>query len=136
MDKKKYDELLEKAFKEMPKKVALTERFELPKINAIIQGSKTIIKDFAKIIKDLRREPKETAKYIASEFATACTFNGDDLILKGKFSAFEVQKAVHEYIKEFILCKECNRPDTRITEHSRIKVLKCEACGAIMPMKT
>jgi translation initiation factor 2 subunit 2 len=136
MNEKEYNKLLDKAFEEMSSKITKSERFEIPKIKSIIQGTKTIIKDFEKIIKNLRRDPKESAKFLANELATSANFNGSDLVLKGKFSAIEIQKLFDEFVKKFILCKECNKPDTTIKEQLGIKILKCEACGAIRPLKT
>jgi len=41
-----------------------------------------------------------------------------------------VEKKIDAYIKEFVYCKECKRPDTHIEKEGRIIFLKCEACGA------
>ena len=33
------------------------------------------------------------------------------------------------------LCKECGKPDTKFKEMKGIKMLKCDACGAMTPVK-
>jgi translation initiation factor 2 subunit 2 len=33
-------------------------------------------------------------------------------------------------MKHFVICPECNRPDTKIERSDRFAFLKCEACGA------
>src|SRR3990167_11334179 len=101
-----YNALLEKALKEIPKDLTSKERFELPRIISNIQGSRTVIKDFVKVVNDLRRDPQKTAKILTQNLGTSFTVQGNDITLKGKFSGIEIQKIFQDFVKEFILCKE------------------------------
>ena len=42
----------------------------------------------------------------------------------------KIQDKLETYIREYVVCKECKRPDTKLTKENRITVLVCEACGA------
>ena len=33
-------------------------------------------------------------------------------------------------MKEFVYCKECGKPDTKLIKDERKYYIKCEACGA------
>jgi len=40
------------------------------------------------------------------------------------------------YIDTFVVCQECNRPDTSFQRAGRTLNLSCEACGAKRPIRT
>ncbi|HIH71333.1 MAG TPA: translation initiation factor IF-2 subunit beta, partial [Methanothermobacter thermautotrophicus] len=48
---------------------------------------------------------------------------------------FLINERIEDYVNKFVICHECNRPDTRIIREGRISLLKCEACGAKAPLK-
>ncbi|MEM0359963.1 MAG: translation initiation factor IF-2 subunit beta [Candidatus Diapherotrites archaeon] len=130
-----YEELLEKAYKQIPPESLKKERFEMPKLQVIVQGNKTIVANFSKTIKDLQREEKHALKYFTSQAASAANIEGGRLILKGVFSQHELQGFLEDYVKRFVLCRECSRPDTKIIEQKGVKILKCSACGAITAIR-
>ena len=43
---------------------------------------------------------------------------------------------IEDYVDKYVICHECNRPDTRIIREGRIFLLKCAACGATAPLKS
>ncbi|MHA1988975.1 MAG: translation initiation factor IF-2 subunit beta, partial [Promethearchaeota archaeon] len=47
-----------------------------------------------------------------------------------------IQKKIESYVKEYVLCKECGKPDTKLIKEGRITFLKCEACGAKSSVKS
>lgn len=119
----------------LPKKVLEESRFEMPKVVSAIQGSKTIFKNFSEIAKKIRREEKHFFKFITKELAVAGFIEGGRLILNGKFTNYQIQKVVEAYINTYVLCPECKKPDTHFIEEHGVKMLKCEACGAISPIR-
>lgn len=126
----KYEEMLERALEKLPKKVEERKRFEMPRVISEVQGSKTILKNLNEILSILRRDVKHFTKFISKELATAASLEGSYLVFQGRISREILQKKVEEYVKEFVLCKECKQPDTKIVKEGRISFLKCEACGA------
>ncbi len=130
-----YEKMLTRARMLLPKRVLEKRRFEMPKVDSIIQGNRTIFRNFSEIAKIIRRDEKHFFKFITKELAVAGNIEGGRLILNGKFTNYQIQKVVENYINTYVLCPECKRPDTHFIEEHGIKMLKCEACGAISPIK-
>jgi len=132
-----YEEMLEKAYKEIPKEITKkSERFEIPRVKGHIEGNKTIISNFMQIAKVLRREPQYILKFLQRELATPATLQKDILILGRKVSAAMINKKIEEYANTFVLCPECHKPDTILYKEHGILMMKCQACGAKHPVKT
>jgi translation initiation factor 2 subunit 2 len=130
-----YETLLNKAYEKLPKPVKTSDRFEIPIVETIVQGNQTIIKNFSQIYETLRRDPKHLLKFLTKELATPANFDGSRAILQSKIPQSLIQKKLEAYIKEYVFCKECGRPDTRLIKEDRIFFLKCEACGAKASVK-
>jgi len=109
----KYEELLEKAYKALPAKAITTERYEMPKVDSISQGNKTIIRNFRAIIDNVRREQVLVAKYFSKELAVPSSLEGDRLILYGKFNERVLNEKLTNFVNSQVLCSECKKPDTR-----------------------
>ncbi|MEM7820064.1 MAG: translation initiation factor IF-2 subunit beta, partial [Candidatus Aenigmatarchaeota archaeon] len=56
-------------------------------------------------------------------------------LLQAKLPQRSIQTKLDVYVKEFIICRECKRPDTRLEKAERITILVCEACGARSAVK-
>jgi translation initiation factor 2 subunit 2 len=131
-----YEEMLKRAHETIPKKSLEHERFEFPNIESFVQGPKTFVKNFGQLQKAMRRDdPKDLLKFLTRESATSAQIDGDRLILNGKFSTQQIQTWFERFLEEFVLCKECGKPDTHYIVHNSVRQLKCEACGAISPLR-
>ncbi|MBS3068803.1 translation initiation factor IF-2 subunit beta [Candidatus Micrarchaeota archaeon] len=131
-----YEKLLERARSSLPEKTASGERFEPPAAETFMQGSKTVIKNFEAICVKIRREPAMLSKYLSKELAIPGTIEGSRLILHGKFYDRVINEKLATFISKYVICKECNRPDTKISEGVHgIRTLVCDACGARSPVK-
>ena len=129
-----YTTLLKKAKAELPKAETKSERFEIPKVNSFIQGNKTIINNFSQICTTLRRDPQQLLKYLQRELATPAIIDGPRLILGRKLPDDEINRRVKQYCGDFVLCKECKKPDTQLIKEDRFLFMKCTACGAKQPV--
>ena len=58
-----YEQLLERAKKNLPDQGKVKERFEIPKVKGLVEGNKTIITNFQQIATALRRDIKHLLKY-------------------------------------------------------------------------
>ena len=130
MQDKEYLTLLKKAKAELPKSESKGERFEIPKANALIQGNKTIINNFAQICSILRRDQAQLLKYLQRELATPAVIDNQRLVLGRKLPDEEINKRIVNFCNDFVLCKECGKPDTQLFKEDRILFMKCTACGA------
>lgn len=131
-----YNELLDRALEQLPKKVEETKRFNVPNAYSMIQGNRTMIQNFTEVTEALNRDPQHVLKFLLRELGTAGNLEGTRAILQGKFTHYLINEKIGDYVKRFIMCHECNRPDTKIIREDRIFILKCEACGAKAPLKT
>ncbi|MCZ3366569.1 MULTISPECIES: translation initiation factor IF-2 subunit beta [Methanobacterium] len=131
-----YDKLLDRAIDQLPQKVFETKRFSVPKAYSVIQGNRTIIQNFKDITEALNRDPQHVLKFLLRELGTAGNLEGSRAIMQGKFTHYLINERIDDYVKRFIMCHECNRPDTKIVREDRVFLLKCEACGAKAPLKT
>jgi len=130
-----YEKMLERLHLSLPSKSLSKERFEMPVVDSFNQGQKTVVKNFSAILKAIRRDEKHLLKYLTKELAAPASTEENRLVLNGKFSQPQLQQAFEAYIKTFVLCRECNRPDTKIIDRQGVKILHCEACGALHPVK-
>ncbi|MBI2671454.1 translation initiation factor IF-2 subunit beta [Candidatus Woesearchaeota archaeon] len=126
-----YQELLKKARKELPKGVVISgERFEVPTAKGHVEGNKTIISNFLQICSTLGRDPSQLIKYLQRELATPAQIDGQRLIFGRKLNSDFINKKIKQFANDFVLCKECGKPDTKLIKEDRYLFLKCTACGA------
>ncbi|RLG58112.1 MAG: translation initiation factor IF-2 subunit beta [Candidatus Hydrothermarchaeota archaeon] len=129
-----YEKLLEKAYNELPETLKTHERFVIPQIISHIQGKITIVQNLGEIAKLINRNPDMLAKYLIKELGTAGSHDSQHLILKGQFRNYQIQQKFEDFLREYVLCPECGRPDTKIIQEKRVHILKCEACGSWHPL--
>lgn len=125
-----YEKMLDRLYLSLPKGVLTKERFEIPKIDSFLQGRKTMVKNFGLLAKDLRREAREMYRYFVKELGVPMNIEGERLVINGKYFPNQLQSTFENYVKGYVLCHECQKPDTHYLDRSGVKVLKCEACGA------
>ena len=125
-----YEKLLKRGLAKVPKKKDSGQRFVVPKPVTQTAGARTIIENFQDIANTLRRDPKHLLKFMLKELATKGGLEGKRLIVLGNFSSEMIASKINIYIKYYVTCPECGRPDTRIEKQDRYVFLKCEACGA------
>lgn len=130
-----YEKMLDRLYLSLPAQTKTKERFEMPEITSHIQGPKTFIKNASAILKAIHREENHLVKFITKELGTPTTAAEGRIIITGKFSEKKITDTVINYIKTYVLCKECKKPDTKFIEINNIKMMKCEACGAVTPIK-
>jgi len=130
-----YEKLLDRARSALPEKTLTFERFETPAIDSFLQGNKTIIRNFDIIAQKVRRPPQMLAKYFSKEMAVPVSLEGGKLVLNGKFYERNLREKLQAFVDAAVVCKECKRPDTKISEIGGVKTLICEACGARAPVK-
>jgi translation initiation factor 2 subunit 2 len=125
-----YKELLEQAYSKV-KQVKVTEqRFEIPKIQGHFEGKKTILTNFFQIASHLRRKPEHFQKFILKGLAASGQKEGDRLVLNIKVPSAKINQKIEQYTNEFVICRECKKPDTEIKKQDRLMFIHCLACGA------
>ena len=125
-----YAELLKRGREQIKEEITDQARFEMPKVRGHIQGNRTVITNWYQIATNLNRDVHQLTKYVLRELATPGELGNKALLLGTKLSATRVNKKLEQYVKEKVMCNQCNRPDTKIMIENNVTSLKCLACGA------
>jgi len=126
--------MLKKARKALPDSVLKTERFVVPKVRGHIQGNKTVISNLYQICDLFGRDFDHFLKYLLKELATPAEPKKPNVLLGRKTSAKRINEKIGAYAKKYVLCKECDKPDTTLSKQNRILQMRCKACGARYPV--
>jgi len=131
-----YANLLERAFKAIPEKAQKASKYEIPKSNVMTIGSKTIVTNFKEICERINREAAHLSRYILRELATAGNIEESRLVLQGKFSKEHIDNLIERYVRTYVICPSCGKPDTKLVKEGRLTFILCEVCGAKNPVRT
>ena len=119
-----YEKMLDSAYKDLPELDKKQERFEIPKVRGHIQGNRTIISNFYQIATTLRRPPEHLLKFILKELATPGELKKQGVIIGSKVPASRINEKIEKYVEFFVLCKECGKPDTKLSKEAGFLFLK------------
>ena len=126
-----YLEMLKKAKEKLPSlNQATSSRFEIPKVVGHLQGNRTVVSNFNQIVSTLNRPADHFLKFLLKELATPGEMKGALLVLGTKIHSSLVNEKIKKYAEEFVICKTCGKPDTKIIEDGGFLFLRCQACGA------
>lgn len=112
-------------------------RYKMPKIMAKVEGKgngiKTVIVNMGDVAKALGRPPTYPCKYFGCELGAQTQFDykNDRYIVNGSHDASKLQTLLDGFIKRFVLCPECENPETDLLPNERKGIIKqtCKACG-------
>ena len=124
-----YNKLLDEAYKDI-KPIKHTERFEIPKIQGHLEGTKTILTNLQQIASHIRRDINHLLKFLLKELASSGKIQGSRVILQRKIPSAKINTKIEEYVKEFVVCRECKKPDTELLKEKGFTFVHCLACGA------
>jgi len=112
-------------------------RYKMPKLLAKVEGKgngiKTVIVNMVDIAKALGRPPTYPTKYFGCELGAQTQFDFKDerFIVNGSHEATKLQDLLDGFIRKFVLCPECENPETTLTIQAKKSTLSqtCKACG-------
>ena len=135
MNEEEYSKLLTRAREMIPKDIFEHERFSIPPVQIQREGQKTIVVNIIDIASRIRRDPEHIMKYLLRELATRGFIRkkvgGKDMAMfRGKFQNSSMNNLIAKYTKKYVICENCNKPDTRFVKEGRFLFLVCEACGS------
>jgi translation initiation factor 2 subunit 2 len=125
-----YEQLLDEAFKKIKPIEHSGERFDIPKIEGHLEGTKTVLTNIPQIISYVRRSQDHFIKYLLKELATSGTMKNNMLILQRIINSSAINDKITDYVKEFVICKQCGKPDTELIKDKDFLFMHCLACGA------
>ncbi len=131
-----YNTLLERVYKNIPRHETVSDRFELPDIEVLTQGNKTIVRNFGDVCGVMRREPLLVSKFLSKELAVPSSIDDKRLIFNGKVDQRLLVSKIQEFLNKYVRCKVCGRYDTHFESVDRnVRMLVCEVCGARSPVR-
>ena len=125
---------LDRALKRLPEVKSSGERFVVPEPKLLTEGKTTVLENFALIVDKLNREPSHIFKFLLRELGTAGKIDGSRAIFQRRLSSGMISELINAYVKEYVTCSECGRPDTHLINSDRVLTLRCDACGAHRPV--
>lgn len=125
-----YNELLKRVHSATVKERINDDRFKVPKVDVFYEGNTTVLKNFDKIIDILNRDADHFLKFLLGSVGTAGDISSGRVIFQGKIPTRTIQDRLDEYVNTYVICSECNRPDTHLLKKDRTLLIRCDACGA------
>lgn len=131
-----YESLLDRAKDQLPDDIKAGERFEVPKVKGHLQGNKTVINNWFDIAKTLDRKPEHLLKYVQKEMASPGEIIKNSVIFGSKLPASKINEKLVQYADEFVFCKTCGKPETKLSKEASAIIMTCHACGARNTVKS
>ena len=125
-----YAEMLERGKKSLPEISSSSERFVVPKVTGHLEGNKTVISNYFQIASILGRTPEHLLKFISRETAAKGEIKKQLLVFNTKIPSSKINEKIEQYVDRFVICKECGKPDTKLSKEGIVTFMRCQACGA------
>ncbi|XP_062323443.1 eukaryotic translation initiation factor 5 [Osmerus eperlanus] len=112
-------------------------RYKMPRLIAKVEGKgngiKTVIVNMTDVAKALNRPPTYPTKFFGCELGAQTQFDAknDRYIVNGSHEANKLQDMLDGFIRKFVLCPECDNPETDLHINPRKQTIgnSCKACG-------
>ncbi|TWW72458.1 Eukaryotic translation initiation factor 5 [Takifugu flavidus] len=112
-------------------------RYKMPRLIAKVEGKgngiKTVIVNMVDVAKALNRPPTYPTKFFGCELGAQTQFDtkNDRYIVNGSHEANKLQDMLDGFIKKFVLCAECDNPETDLHVNPKKQTIgtSCKACG-------
>lgn len=109
----------------------------MPRLIAKVEGKgngiKTVIVNMVDVAKALNRPPTYPTKFFGCELGAQTQFDvkNDRYIVNGSHEANKLQDMLDGFIKKFVLCPECENPETDLHVNPKKQTIgnSCKACG-------
>nr|XP_002125498.1 eukaryotic translation initiation factor 5 isoform X1 [Ciona intestinalis] len=110
-------------------------RYKMPCIIAKVEGKgngvKTVIVNMSDVAKAIGRPATYACKFFGCELGAQTQFDlkNDRYIVNGSHENTRLQDMLDIFIKKFVLCNECENPETTMIVKRGTIGLVCKACG-------
>ncbi|XP_067635976.1 eukaryotic translation initiation factor 5 [Eurosta solidaginis] len=112
-------------------------RYKMPRLQAKVEGKgngiKTVIVNMAEVARAIGRPATYPTKYFGCELGAQTQFDykNERFIVNGSHDATKLQDLLDGFIRKFVLCPECDNPETDLTVSAKNQTISqsCKACG-------
>jgi len=115
-------------------------RYKMPRLQAKVEGKgngiKTVLVNMVDVARALARPPTYVTKYFGCELGAQTNFDvkNERYIVNGCHEAGKLQDMLDGFIKKFVLCEQCENPETVVKVKKNLIGASCKACGHIFPL--
>lgn len=115
-------------------------RYKMPRLVAKVEGKgngiKTVVVNMVDIARALARPPTYVTKYFGCELGAQTQFDikAERYIVNGCHDAVKMQDMLDGFIKKFVLCEQCDNPETVLKVKKNMIGASCKACGHIFTL--
>lgn len=102
------------------------EARSFPDLKMVYYGE-TIVSNVDDICADLNRKPSHFIRYLKTRAGCSALNTESKVILQKYITQNEMKSIYQEYIKIYVICRECSSRHTLLDDLNKFK---CEACGA------
>jgi len=131
-----YKKLLKRILGDTSTEKVAEDRFKLPKAEIFYEGNTTVIKNFDRISDAVNRDSDLILKFLLGAVGTSGEMDGGRVVFQGKIPPKQMQDKLKEYIDTYVMCSECNKPDTHLVKQGRTILIRCDACGAFRSVRS
>ncbi len=121
---------MKRAEEKISKELTSGDRFKVSETSVLVQGNNTIVSNFSEIAGCLGRDPKHLLKFLSKQLAAQGSLSGGRVSFLGKFTKDQIDSKLKLYLREYVFCPICGKPDTKLAEDEGLMKMKCEACGS------
>lgn len=133
-----YEELLDRIFTTIQKQnpelgTGTRKKFRIKPPQIAREPKKTIFVNFREICENIRRDPDHVISYLYAELGTTGSIDSEyRLIIKGIFSAKNMEIVLKKYIAEYVGCRVCGSLETLLKRdpNTRLFSINCLNCSA------
>lgn len=114
-------------------------RYKMPEVQVKVEGRgngiKTVILNMDDIASSLKCESSYLTKFFGMELGTVSMWDNKRKIsiVNGKHDKLVLHNIISDFIKRFILCPQCNLPETILKVKKSCLYAKCSACNFYGP---
>ncbi len=110
-------------------------RYQMPKLAAKIEGSgngiRTVVTNMVQIAKAINRPAAYVTKFFGYELGAQVKMDALIYSVNGSHDADKLLSLLYSFIEKFVLCSNCQNPETDLSVSKKLISLKCKACGSI-----
>ena len=114
------------------------DRYKMPRIVVKLEGkgngTKTLLENLESIGKSLGRHPLYLLKFVGYEVCAQTQAENTKYIVRGWHKASDLQDIIYWFIELYVVCSQCENPETSLYVKRHCVFRKCSACGHTDPL--
>lgn len=127
-----YNVLLRKALVSLKSKMKQEKIGEII-VNVSFENRRTVIKNFSEIATTLERDINHLITFFCNELNAKCSLkDNNSLIIKGRYNTNYIEKLIHNYKLQYVVCKVCKNEKTSLQKDNinRLNYVYCSNCDS------